>query len=184
MTRQYEHGQVLVDTRDELSAVDITNAYLQCELQSATSPDQFAGMVRALEITKQLACRDQVFTPDDLEAYICTVGKLVEGAQSSRYRTVPVVFASGNHGLDPEYIPDAMHAWAEAFCRRDALSPEELYYEFELIHPFVDGNGRAGHCLWLLATFRQTGVWPEVLPPDMFAHPQDTTHQSAFGRVE
>ncbi|MDX1535796.1 MAG: Fic family protein, partial [Candidatus Spechtbacterales bacterium] len=52
-----------------------------------------------------------------------------------------------------------------------ALSKEDItniYKEFELIHPFEDGNGRVGDLLWKVSIARKSGEWPEELPPDLF----------------
>jgi fido (protein-threonine AMPylation protein) len=45
------------------------------------------------------------------------------------------------------------------------MTPEQAYYEFEIIHPFRDGNGRTGKIIynWLMGTLRAP-----VFPPDMF----------------
>ena len=45
------------------------------------------------------------------------------------------------------------------------ISPEESYKEFEMIHPFVDGNGRAGKIIfnWLRGTLDDP-----ILPPNFF----------------
>ena len=67
----------------------------------------------------------------------------------------------------PEYVPELLEDLCD-FCNDDslpALAQAALAHaQFETIHPFVDGNGRAGRALIHLALRRRgLGVW--VLPP-------------------
>jgi Fic family protein len=67
--------------------------------------------------------------------------------------------------------PDRVRAFLEdliAFCNGDDLPPVVhaaiAHAQFETIHPFSDGNGRAGRIL-IHVLLRRRGVAPHVLPP-------------------
>lgn len=54
------------------------------------------------------------------------------------------------------------------FMNRDDISPVAqaaiAHSQFELIHPFGDGNGRVGRCL-IHVLFRRRGIAPRYVPP-------------------
>jgi Fic family protein len=59
-------------------------------------------------------------------------------------------------------VPDLMTRWA---ARLFDMKPSEAYYEFELIHPFVDGNGRVGKIIFNSLADRMKNPF---MPPDFF----------------
>ncbi|MDO8880326.1 MAG: Fic family protein [Coriobacteriia bacterium] len=67
----------------------------------------------------------------------------------------------------PEHVPDLMADLA-AFCNADTLPAVAqaaiAHAQFETIHPFVDGNGRAGRALIHLV-LRRRGIAPRIVPP-------------------
>jgi len=154
----------------------------ECELQSATSPAEIQGMRDAFADTKRYAFehRDFPIDPEDFETKVRSWGNMIDPRNAGGLRSTPVTFADGSHGLPPGNVPDALKSWAQAFIN-DQLTPAEAYYEFELIHPYEDGNGRVGHCIWALAESRVSGTWPTQLPPDVFgAEKTPNRPRSAF----
>jgi hypothetical protein len=54
------------------------------------------------------------------------------------------------------------------FAHGDDLSPIEFYKEFEMIHPFVDGNGRTGK---ILLNWKNGTLLDPIFPPsDLFGY--------------
>ncbi len=83
----------------------------------------------------------------------------------------------GSSGYNPcaaDFVPpppelvDGLLADLVDFCNDDGLSPVAqaavAHAQFETIHPFVDGNGRAGRILIQLV-LRRRGLAPRILPP-------------------
>jgi Fic family protein len=116
-------------------------------------------------------------------------GRLTVGAIKEIHREIAVVplldkFAglireepSWIGGADPsgaEYVgppAEQVRALLADLCRfmdRDDISPVAqaaiAHSQFELIHPFADGNGRVGRCL-IQVLFRRRGLAPRFLPP-------------------
>ena len=67
----------------------------------------------------------------------------------------------GNHmGLNFEYIEDAMNSWlnfynSSAMDDHPFIKAALLHFVFEYIHPFCDGNGRAGRLLMVNYLIKQ-----------------------------
>lgn len=169
----------------ELTERDIELAYKECVLQHATSETQIKGMREALAYTKLIAYSGEELTPEDVTEFIHILYEMIEPGNGRGWRTTPVTFKNGNMGEDPANLPRVMAIWSEAFAEA-SLEPDLAYYYFEKNHPRNDGNGRAGFCLWAFDTKRQTGQWPETLPPDLFGEGRTTqmTFQTNFGNVE
>jgi hypothetical protein len=176
-------GEIAEIEYPELSLEDIDLARRQCEIQSATSEEQIQGMIDAMTITKSVAFGEEILNSDELLNLVGRLGQLVEPVKAASWRNVPAVFRSGDAGENPDNIERALHAWAEAFAD-GRLSSDEIYYQFEKIHPFADGNGRVGHCIWAFAEKRQNKRWPSSLPPDVFSVDYKTDQHSAFGDIE
>lgn len=98
-------------------------------------------------------------------------GHLIEPEALNRpngFRNVDV----GIQAHDGRFIPcpptseveGRMIRWFQ-FLQDGMMTPEETYKEFEVIHPFADGNGRVGKIIfnWMKRTLHDP-----IMPPDFF----------------
>ncbi|MDE1850044.1 MAG: Fic family protein [Candidatus Micrarchaeota archaeon] len=146
-----------------LSTEDIAIISKQCEIQHATSTQEIAAFSRAYAAAKVSSIPE---TEDDLLSLVLEFARIINQRNDEwGWRLIPVVFASGDSGLDYKLIPRAMQNWAEAVVE-NRLTPTEAYKIFEEIHPFEDGNGRTGYLIWAMLVRKETGKWPVTLPPD------------------
>ena len=153
-----------------LNATDIQLIERQCELQHAASPEQRLGFAKAYAAAKQLAQNEaklKTLNAELLHTLVLEWATLIESRNQKGFRRVVVRFANGTTALAPELVDRAMEQFVELYAEKN-FTPEEAYREFELIHPLEDGNGRLGDLLWKIAVTRETGTWPESLPPDIF----------------
>ena len=150
-------------------------------------PKDIAEVKNAYEIYDHLAELDPYSVDDLLQAHRTMMQGLVREAGEFRSRPVGVVDSKGNvlhFGTLPQYVPSLM----EELIRWTASSPFPLlikscvfHYEFEVIHPFADGNGRIGR-LWhtlLLSKWDPLFAW---LPIESIIHDHQAEYYAAINR--
>lgn len=93
------------------------------------------------------------YDPDDL---LKVHRVMMEGlvAEAGTFRNQGVGVYAGNRlihsGTPAQYVPETMQQlfnWLQNTETHPLISSSVFHYEFEFIHPFVDGNGRTGR-LW------------------------------------
>lgn len=137
---------------------------------------QIVGNVRAMEQSIALASEPREVTLDDLLAVHRT---LLEGTRDEHLggKVRDEQNWVGGSAFGPagaEFIPPPAEHVADlltdlvGFVNRDdlpvVLQAAIAHAQFETIHPFADGNGRAGRCL-IHVIYRRRGLAPNVVPP-------------------
>lgn len=150
-------------------------------------PKDIAEVQNAYEIYEHLDSLDPYSIDVLLSAHGVLMRGLAEEAGSFRSRPVGVVNPQGevlHFGTLPDYVPGLVHDLLE--WTRDSDYPMLLkscvfHYEFELIHPFTDGNGRLGR-LWhtlLLSKWNPVFAW---LPVESIVHDRQQEYYEAINR--
>lgn len=120
-----------------------------------------------------------------LYAHGIMVRDLVEEAGEFRSRPVGVVDSEGNilhFGTLPRYVPQLVEElldWTENSDLHILIKSCVFHYEFEVIHPFSDGNGRIGR-LWhtlLLSKWNPFFAW---LPVESIIHNRQCEYYEAI----
>ena len=134
-------------------------------------PKDIEEVKNAFEIYELLDTLNPYSAKDMLKAHGVMMRGLVKDAGAFRDKPIGVVdSASGkiiHFGTLPAYVPDAVFSLID-WCKNSTLHPLIIscvfHYEFELIHPFSDGNGRLGR-LWhtlILSKWNSFFAWLPV----------------------
>ena len=150
-------------------------------------PKDIAEVKNAYEIYEMMDMLNPYSVDDLLNAHGVMTKGLVEESGCFRSRPVGVVDKQGNvlHlGTLPDYVPDLvvdLLDWVENSDIHMLIKSCVFHYEFELIHPFADGNGRMGR-LWhtlLLTKWKPLFAW---LPVESIIHDRQAEYYKAINQ--
>ena len=148
-------------------------------------PKDIAEVKNAYEIYERLEELNPYSVDDLLMAHGIMTRGLVEESGVFRSRPVGVVDSEGHvlhFGTLPQYVPDLVMElldWAKTSEVHMLIRSCVFHYEFELIHPFSDGNGRVGR-LWhtlLLSKWNPAFAW---LPVESIIHDRQQEYYDAI----
>ena len=133
-------------------------------------PQDIIEVKNAYEIYERLDELDSYSIDDLLMAHGIMTRGLVEEAGAFRAHPVGVVDQEGHilhFGTLPQYVPglvEELLEWTKNSDLHMLIRSCVFHYEFELIHPFADGNGKVGR-LWhtlLLSKWNPAFGWLPV----------------------
>lgn len=148
-------------------------------------PKDIAEVKNAYEIYERLDELDPYAMDDLLLAHGVMMRGLVDESGVFRSRPVGVVDSQGrvvHFGTLPQYVPGLVADlldWVKASDLHMLIRSCVFHYEFELIHPFADGNGRVGR-LWhtlLLSRWNPAFAW---LPVESIIHDRQQEYYDAI----
>ena len=153
--------------------------------QVLAPPKDIAEVKNAYEIYERLEELDPYSVDDLLTAHSIMTRGLVDESGVFRSKPVGVVDQEGHvlhFGTLPQYVPDLVMElldWVKNSDVHMLIRSCVFHYEFELIHPFADGNGRVGR-LWhtlLLSKWNPAFAW---LPVESIIHDRQQEYYEAI----
>ena len=153
--------------------------------QVLAPPKDIAEVKNAYEIYERLEELDPYSVDDLLTAHSIMTRGLVDESGVFRSKLVGVVDQEGHvlhFGTLPQYVPDLVMElldWVKSSDVHMLIRSCVFHYEFELIHPFADGNGRVGR-LWhtlLLSKWNPAFAW---LPVESIIHDRQQEYYEAI----
>lgn len=148
-------------------------------------PKDIAEVKNAYEIYDNMDKLNPYSIDDLLKAHSVMERGLLNEAGEFRSRPVGVADSEGNilhFGTLPQYVPKLVQElleWTEKSEIHLLIKSCVFHYEFELIHPFADGNGRMGR-LWhtlLLSKWNPIFAW---LPIEFIIHDNQSEYYNAI----
>lgn len=176
------HGSLAIE-QNTLSLEQVT-AVLNGK-QVLAPPKDIAEVKNAYEIYERLEELDPYSVDDLLTAHGIMTRGLVDESGVFRSKPVGVVDQEGHvlhFGTLPQYVPFLVMElldWVKNSDVHMLIRSCVFHYEFELIHPFANGNGRVGR-LWhtlLLSKWNPAFAW---LPVESIIHDRQQEYYEAI----
>lgn len=176
------HGSLAIE-QNTLSLEQVT-AVLNGK-QVLAPPKDIAEVKNAYEIYERLDELDPYSVDDLLTAHDIMTRGLVDESGVFRSKPVGVVDQEGHvlhFGTLPQYVPNLVMElldWVKNSDVHMLIRSCVFHYEFELIHPFANGNGRVGR-LWhtlLLSKWNPAFAW---LPVESIIHDRQQEYYEAI----
>ena len=176
------HGSLAIE-QNTLSLEQVT-AVLNGK-QVLAPPKDIAEVKNAYEIYERLEELDPYSVDDLLTAHGIMTRGLVDESGVFRSKPVGVVDQEGHvlhFGTLPQYVPNLVMElldWVKNSDVHMLIRSCVFHYEFELIHPFANGNGRVGR-LWhtlLLSKWNPAFAW---LPVEAIIHDRQQEYYEAI----
>lgn len=176
------HGSLAIE-QNTLSLEQVT-AVLNGK-QVLAPPKDIAEVKNAYEIYERLDELAPYSVDDLLTAHGIMTRGLVDESGVFRSKPVGVIDQEGHvlhFGTLPQYVPDLVMElldWVQNSDVHMLIRSCVFHYEFELIHPFADGNGRIGR-LWhtlLLSKWNPAFSW---LPVESIIHDRQEAYYAAI----
>ena len=176
------HGSLAIE-QNTLSLEQVT-AVLNGK-QVLAPPKDIAEVKNGYEIYERLEELDPYSVDDLLTAHGIMTRGLVDESGVFRSKPVSVVDQEGHvlhFGTLPQYVPNLVMElldWVKNSDVHMLIRSCVFHYEFELIHPFANGNGRVGR-LWhtlLLSKWNPAFAW---LPVESIIHDRQQEYYEAI----
>ena len=148
-----------------------------------------------LEVKNAFDAYDRLneYDPYDCESLLSAHYEMMKGLIDApgcfRIQSAGVADSSGriiHLGTLPRYVPDAVEkllGFIEHTDEHPLISSCVFHFEFESIHPFLDGNGRTGRLWHTLLLSRWNPIF-EWLPVESVVHDRQEEYYSAINRSD
>ena len=129
------------------------------------APDEIQGVKNAIEAYRLMPQLDAFKEKDLLKAHGMMMSQLVCNAGHYRQEGVGVFDGNGNclhMAPPPDRVPELMgdlFHWVKTCKTHPLVYSCVFHYEFEFIHPFIDGNGRMGRYWQTMLLSRWKGIF-------------------------